>query len=114
MRRRRAGPARAGLLLALASLLLGAVARAGEAPGDLRFEATPGSFLEGSIFPHWVHRLRFTCNACHPALFPMGREAKMTMDEILEGQLCGACHNGRVAFAATADNCNRCHTPTEP
>lgn len=106
--------ARAAIALVAVALLLGAVARAGDAPGDLRFAPTPGSSFAGSIFPHWVHRLRFTCSACHPALFPMARKMETTMDQILAGEGCGSCHNGRVAFPVTPETCNRCHVPAEP
>jgi c(7)-type cytochrome triheme protein len=86
----------------------------GDAPGDLRFEHPPGSPVAPAIFQHWVHRLRFTCNACHPAVFSMTESEPTTMDAITAGQACGVCHNGRVAFAVSPTTCNRCHVPAAP
>lgn len=61
-------------------------------------------------FPHWVHRIRFRCKACHPALFlPQARTNAMTMIEIGRGEACGRCHNGRAAFRAGFGQCPRCH-----
>ena len=61
------------------------------------------------IFPHWFHRLRFTCNVCHPEIFRMkagGNDIKM--DDLIEGRFCGKCHNGEIAW--NIDNCHRCHS----
>ena len=70
------------------------------------------------VFPHWFHRIRFTCKVCHADLgfkFKAGGN-KISMAKISEGQFCGACHNGEIAWSA--DNCNMCHsakpgTPTQ-
>ena len=49
--------------------------------------------------PHWFHRIRFKCYACHPAIFEMKAGANaITMDDIREGSFCGACHNGKTAW----------------
>ena len=62
------------------------------------------------IFPHWFHRIRFQCRVCHQELgFEMRVGSnKVTMDEIIDGKFCGACHNGETAWAA--DNCDLCHS----
>ena len=70
------------------------------------------------VFPHWFHRIRFRCKVCHADL---GFEFKaggndITMSKIIEGQYCGACHNGEVAWSI--ENCAMCHsgipgTPTQ-
>ena len=70
------------------------------------------------VFPHWFHRIRFRCKVCHADL---GFEFKaggndITMSKIIEGQYCGACHNGEVAWSI--ENCATCHsgipgTPTQ-
>ncbi|MFQ5916100.1 MAG: c(7)-type cytochrome triheme domain-containing protein [Nitrospinota bacterium] len=61
-------------------------------------------------FPHWFHRIRFRCSACHSALFEMKAGAnKVLMDSILEGKFCGACHNGKVAWLASFETCHLCH-----
>jgi len=59
-------------------------------------------------FSHQNHAKKAACSACHPALFLMKKgSTKLTMDEMYKGNSCGACHNGKKAFAAT--ECNRCH-----
>ena len=62
-----------------------------------------------SRFPHWVHRIRYRCGACHTDLFALeaGTDT-LTMTEMRQGATCGACHDGREAFPLTA--CLRCHT----
>ena len=62
------------------------------------------------IFPHWFHRIRFQCRVCHTELgFEMRAGANnVTMDEIIKGKFCGACHNGDIAWSV--DNCGLCHS----
>lgn len=70
------------------------------------------------IFPHWFHRIRFACKVCHADLgfkFKAGGN-EINMGKIIDGQFCGACHNGGIAWSV--DNCNMCHsanpgTPTQ-
>ena len=70
------------------------------------------------IFPHWFHRVRFRCKVCHADLgfqFKAGGN-DINMVKIIEGQYCGACHNGEIAWSV--ENCNLCHsgvpeTPTQ-
>ncbi len=62
------------------------------------------------IFPHWFHRIRFTCKVCHHDLgmkFEAGGN-KIKMLDILNGQFCGSCHNGDVAWGI--DKCDLCHS----
>ena len=67
------------------------------------------------VFPHWQHRSRFRCYACHPDLFAMqAGAADITMDAIRAGQSCGICHNGKVAFEAGFETCRSCHSHVEP
>ena len=64
-----------------------------------------------AVFPHWRHRLFFTCNVCHPAIFPMqGGETAITMDDFQEGKYCGVCHNGKIAWGVSISTCARCHS----
>ena len=66
-------------------------------------------------FSHWRHRLRYTCRVCHLELdFAMRRNAtEITEAGIRKGLHCGACHDGKTAFAAAEEsNCARCHTGT--
>ncbi len=59
-------------------------------------------------FPHWVHRIRYRCGACHPSLFQTRAGGDtLTMAALSGGLACGRCHDGRAAFALLA--CNRCH-----
>jgi c(7)-type cytochrome triheme protein len=70
------------------------------------------------VFPHWFHRVRFACKVCHADLgfqFRAGGN-DINMVKIIDGQFCGACHNGEIAWAI--ENCNLCHsappgTPTQ-
>ncbi len=69
------------------------------------------------VFPHWFHRVRFRCKVCHADLgfeFKAGGN-RIDMLKIIDGQFCGACHNGELAWSV--ENCNLCHagkpgTPT--
>jgi len=59
-------------------------------------------------FSHQNHTKKATCSDCHPKLFLMKKGgAKLTMDEMYKGNSCGACHNGKKAFAST--DCTKCH-----
>ena len=62
------------------------------------------------VFPHWFHRIRFRCKVCHADLgfkFEAGGN-QIDMLKIIDGEYCGACHNGEVAWSV--ENCNLCHT----
>jgi c(7)-type cytochrome triheme protein len=62
------------------------------------------------VFPHWFHRIRFACKVCHADLgfkFRAGGN-DINMVRIIDGQFCGACHNGDLAWSI--ENCNICHT----
>lgn len=62
------------------------------------------------IFPHWFHRIRYQCRVCHQELgFEMQVGSnEVTMEEIIDGKFCGACHNGETAWSV--DNCDLCHS----
>ena len=70
------------------------------------------------VFPHWFHRVRFRCKVCHADLgfkFEAGGN-DITMLKVIDGQYCGACHNGELAW--NVENCGLCHsgkpgTPTQ-
>jgi c(7)-type cytochrome triheme protein len=70
------------------------------------------------VFPHWFHRVRYRCKVCHADLgiqFKAGGN-DINMVKIIDGQFCGACHNGELAWGV--ENCNLCHsalpnTPTQ-
>jgi c(7)-type cytochrome triheme protein len=62
------------------------------------------------VFPHWFHRVRFRCKVCHADLgfqFKAGGN-QIDMLKIIDGQYCGACHNGQLAWSI--ENCNLCHS----
>ena len=80
----------------------------GHAPLDLDLELKTSGLP--AKYPHAAHTEWLTCANCHPAIFPLGRQAAptgITMEKIFAGEYCGRCH-GKVAFdPATA--CGRCH-----
>lgn len=77
-----------------------------------------GAGMRPVVFPHWFHRMRFRCKVCHADLgfkFKAGGN-EINMVKIIDGQFCGACHNGDIAWSV--ENCNLCHsgkpnTPTQ-
>ncbi len=74
--------------------------------------------MRPAIFPHWFHRIRFRCKICHSDLgfkFKAGGN-DINMAKIINGEFCGACHNGEIAWSV--ENCEVCHsaepgTPTQ-
>ena len=70
------------------------------------------------IFPHWFHRIRYRCKTCHGDIgfkFKAGG-SDINMLKIINEEYCGACHNGKIAWAM--ENCDLCHsakpgTPTQ-
>jgi cytochrome c oxidase cbb3-type subunit 2 len=81
--------------------------------GDIQFprEWAREVGTPAAVFPHWFHRLRFKCSACHPAIFRMKRGSNpISMTEIMAQDWCGRCHNGYIAWAPGLNNCYRCHS----
>lgn len=67
-------------------------------------------------FSHQVHveKRELPCDLCHARLFSMQAGAAQektdfTMKSLMEGNYCGACHNGIMAFASNT-RCGDCHT----
>lgn len=62
------------------------------------------------IFPHWFHRIRYRCAVCHAELgFEMQAGAnRISMEKIIRGEQCGACHDGQTAWGA--ERCELCHS----
>ena len=62
------------------------------------------------IFPHWFHRIRFRCKACHSETgFKMRIGSNnITMEKIIDGEYCGMCHNGEIAWSV--ETCDLCHS----
>lgn len=75
--------------------------------GDLKW---PNEDAGETQFSHSAHLdMDFSCDSCHPDLFKakfLGQ--KMTMDEMNNGEYCGACHDGSTAFSVEED-CESCH-----
>jgi c(7)-type cytochrome triheme protein len=62
------------------------------------------------VFPHWFHRIRFRCKVCHADLgfkFQAGGN-EINMVKVIDGQFCGACHNGDLAWGL--QDCTLCHS----
>jgi c(7)-type cytochrome triheme protein len=73
------------------------------------------------VFNHWLHRAKYTCRLCHIDLkFAMTAGATgISENANNQGLYCGACHNGKEAFApvkkgtsgeSIKKNCDRCHS----
>lgn len=76
--------------------------------------ATRSGDTKSVAFSHWKHRSRYTCRVCHLELdFALRtNETEITEQANRQGAYCGACHNGKIAFAVTEENCARCHSGT--
>lgn len=67
-----------------------------------------------ATFSHSFHTQAYGCKDCHTAIFPYKAVAgKVSMNEMLHGKSCGACHNGKDAFASSGD-CDKCHKGIKP
>lgn len=67
-----------------------------------------------AVFSHEFHTKMYSCKDCHTATFPYKAAAgKATMDDMLKGKSCGACHNAKDAFATSGD-CDKCHKGMKP
>lgn len=112
----------------LRALLVAAAAALAPALGALDAHAEYGDVVINNysdaasmrpvVFPHWFHRIRYRCKVCHADLgfkFKAGGN-DINMLKVIDGQFCGACHNGEVAWSI--ENCSMCHsakpgTPTQ-
>src|SRR4030095_17197873 len=102
----------AAAIVALSVVLLAAVVPEARAEyGDVVINNySDKAGMRPVVFPHWFHRIRFACKACHADLgfqFRAGGN-DINMVKIIDGQFCGACHNGEIAWAI--ENCNLCHS----
>lgn len=80
--------------------------------GEIPFSRYSREMLEvpPAMFPHWFHRVRFTCAACHPGTFEMRAGANpINMDALRSGEFCAKCHDGRTAWYVGFETCRRCH-----
>ena len=96
-----------GLALAIASVDNDAAAEFGDVVLN---NYADDAGMRPVVFPHWFHRIRFRCNTCHGDLgfqFKAGAD-EINMVKIIDGQYCGACHNGDIAWSI--ENCDLCHS----
>ncbi len=76
---------------------------------DRKIESMKKANVKPVVFPHWFHRIRFKCKVCHEDIFILKKGANdINMKAIMEGQFCGKCHNGLVAWETLY--CDRCHS----
>ena len=79
--------------------------------GDIRFvidSTETGRSTPPALFPHWSHRIRYRCSACHPAIFEDDEgDTRPTMSAMSDGESCGVCHNDQLSFGLI--QCTRCH-----
>jgi c(7)-type cytochrome triheme protein len=65
-------------------------------------------------FSHSAHTGHFQCGSCHTKLYATARsKTRVTMQAMEKGKSCGACHNGKNAFASSGD-CDKCHKGLKP
>lgn len=83
----------------------------GYKPANLTFKNSQGAVV--GTFSHDFHVQVYKCGDCHTKLYPYGNGKRMTMADMDAGKSCGACHNGKTAFAASSD-CNKCHVGIKP
>lgn len=72
--------------------------------------------VKSVLFSHKVHveQKGLTCDMCHARSFEMEalkaqENPDFTMESLYQGNYCGACHNGTMAFASNT-RCASCHT----
>ena len=96
---------------ALCALALAATGLARAEYGDVvinNYSTAAG--MRPVVFPHWFHRVRFRCKVCHGDL-GIQMEAgsnQINMVKIIDGQYCGSCHDGGLAWSV--ENCSLCHS----
>lgn len=102
---------RAPALLTLLSVLISPLVQAEYADVIINKRAEKAG-MRPVIYPHWFHRIRFTCNVCHNADgFKMQAGTNdITMAEIVDGKFCGMCHNNENKIAWGLERCDMCHS----
>ncbi len=71
--------------------------------------AAAGDQYPPATFPHWTHRLRYRCTACHDRPFEMDAGVAVPADLAHGASGCGSCHDGKAAFGTGISECHRCH-----
>ncbi len=81
-------------------------------PADFTFEQGAGSPGKVTFSHDKHHEKNPKCTSCHTKVFKMkkGTSGQITMAAMDKGEFCGACHNGKEAFATNDKaGCNKCH-----
>ncbi|KAB0665593.1 cytochrome c3 family protein [Oryzomonas japonica] len=97
--------------ITLAVLLFGMIAQAVDIR-DITFTTNNAGKV---VFSHKKHikqkQMANNCKSCHDTLYPFKKKATYTMADMEKGKSCGACHDGKNAFALK--ECARCHQVKE-
>ncbi len=64
-------------------------------------------------FPHSTHTEWVGCNSCHPKIFPVRGQVKLTKKALKKGEQCGVCHRKKGGTAFWLKSCDRCHPNAE-
>lgn len=97
------------ILLASGISTLASAREYGDIYMDSQRESMQKAQVKAVVFPHWFHRIRFKCKVCHESIFVMKKGANnVSMRRIMDGEACGTCHNGVIAWAPL--ECNKCHS----
>ena len=100
-------------VFAAVSCLYGVAGAAPGAPhkGDIVYTEP----VKSVVFSHELHVVKkgLGCDRCHsglfaPAAYSASKKGDFTMASFYKGKYCGACHNGKTAFASDSQ-CARCH-----
>src|SRR4051794_22433853 len=101
----------AGLLAASLLVVCGSFTTADAEYGDVVINNySDKAGMRPAIFPHLFHRARVARQGFHADLgfkFKAGGN-DINMLKIFDGQFCGACHNGEIAWGV--ENCVLCHS----
>ena len=79
-------------------------------PADFDFSGSSEGKVTYSHEKHLAKGLK--CTECHTKIFKMtkGQRTAFKMADMENGQACGTCHNGKVAFSVKEKaNCAKCH-----
>jgi c(7)-type cytochrome triheme protein len=100
-------------VLAMVALLVsGQIVRAGDDEGGGTIVFTKP--VKAVVFEHKFHIAQgLDCDSCHSGLFEMATGTAegnddFTMASLYKGKYCGACHDGKTAFASNT-RCTVCH-----
>ena len=99
------------LLLTIGLVLIAAPLQSKAEYGDVLINNySEDAGMRPVVFPHWFHRIRFRCKVCHADRgFKMQAGGnQINMLKIIDGEYCGACHNGEVAWSV--ETCDLCHS----